>query len=99
MCHHALHHVLNLEHLISAIRASLHPKGCFVSIDVIGRNGHMRWPEALEFIERIWRFLPDEKRYHHVLKTSDQEYVNRDCSTKGFEGIRSQDILPILRNL
>lgn len=96
MCHHALHHVQDLEHLIGAIRDSLHPQGCFVSIDVIGRNGHMRWPEALEIIERIWRFLPEEKRHHHILNTLDQEYVNRDCSTEGFEGIRSQDILPIL---
>ncbi|MBU1191297.1 MAG: class I SAM-dependent methyltransferase [Gammaproteobacteria bacterium] len=96
MCHHALHHVLDLEHLIASIRAALHPQGCFVSIDVVGRNGHMRWPEALELIEYIWRFLPEEKRYHHILKTLDKEYVNRDCSTQGFEGIRSQDILPIL---
>ncbi len=98
MCHHALHHVLDLEHLIAAIRSALHPLGCFVSIDVVGRNGHMRWPEALEIIEKIWDFLPEEKRHHHILQTMDQEYVNRDCSTEGFEGIRSQDILPILND-
>jgi len=98
MCHHPLHHVLELEHLIPAIREALHPQGCFVSIDVVGRNGHMRWPEALEIIEHIWRFLPEEKRYHHILKSLDEEYVNRDCSTQGFEGIRAQDILPILRD-
>lgn len=96
MCHHALHHVQDLEHLIAAIRHALHPKGAFVSFDVIGRNGHMRWPEALEIIEKIWRFLPEEKRFHTILKTTDIEYQNRDCSTEGFEGIRSQDILPIL---
>lgn len=96
MCHHALHHVLELEHLIAGIRNALHPQGCFASIDVVGRNGHMRWPEAFEIIEHIWRFLPEEKRYHHILKTLDLEYLNRDCSTEGFEGIRSQDILPIL---
>lgn len=96
MCHHALHHVLALEHLIMSVRSALHPQGCFVSIDVVGRNGHMRWPEALEIIEKIWRFLPKEKRYHHILKAQDAEYVNRDCSTEGFEGIRAQDILPTL---
>jgi SAM-dependent methyltransferase len=96
MCHHALHHVLNLEHLILAIRSALHPQGCFASIDVIGRNGHMRWPEALEIVALIWRTLPEEKRYHHILKRFDKEYVNHDCSTEGFEGIRSQDILPLL---
>lgn len=96
MCHHALHHVLDLEHLISAVHEALHPDGVFVSIDVIGRNGHMRWPEALEIVEGIWRFLPDSKKYHHILKTTDIDYQNRDCSNQGFEGIRSQDILPIL---
>lgn len=96
MCHHALHHVQELEHLISAIRDALHPDGAFVSIDVVGRNGHMRWPEALAIIEGIWRFLPDSKKYHHILKTTDATYQNRDCSNQGFEGIRSQDILPIL---
>lgn len=96
MCHHALHHVLDLEHLIGAIHEALHPDGVFVSIDVVGRNGHMRWPEALEVVDKIWRFLPDSKKYHHILKTIDSAYQNRDCSNQGFEGIRSQDILPIL---
>ncbi len=96
MCHHALHHVMDLEHLIVAIKNALVRRGCFVSIDVIGRNGHMRWPEALKIIELIWRTLPQEKRYHHILKCVDKEYINRDCSTEGFEGIRSQDILPVL---
>lgn len=96
MCHHALHHVVELEHLLGAIRDGLHPDGVFVSIDVVGRNGHMRWPEALELIEAMWRFLPDNKKYHHILKRLDAEYVNHDCSKQGFEGICSQDILPIL---
>jgi hypothetical protein len=56
----------------------------------------MRWPEALEVIERIWNFLPDSKKYHHILKSVDLKYRNRDCSNQGFEGIRSQDILPVL---
>jgi SAM-dependent methyltransferase len=96
MCHHALHHVQDLEHLAGAIHEALHPDGAFASIDVIGRNGHMRWPEALEVIERIWNFLPDSKKYHHILKSVDLKYRNRDCSNQGFEGIRSQDILPVL---
>lgn len=96
MAHHALHHVLGLEHLVQEVRNALHPEGVFCTIDVIGRNGHMRWPEALEIIERIWRFLPESKKYHHILKRTDHEYVNHDCSTEGFEGIRSQDILPLL---
>ena len=79
----------------NTIRRALHPDGAFASIDVVGRNGHMRWPEALALIERMWQFLPDQKRYHTILKTTDAQYQNRDCSNQGFEGIRSQDILPL----
>lgn len=96
MAHHALHHVVELEHLFDAIWDGLHDDGVFVTIDVIGRNGHMRWPEALRLIELIWRFLPEDKRYHHILKRVDDEYYNHDCSDRGFEGVRAQDILPLL---
>ena len=96
IAHHALHHIVELEKLFDNIYQGLERNGVFVTFDVIGRNGHMRWPEALEVIERIWKFLPEEKKYHHILDIVDTEYVNRDCSTQGFEGIRSQDILRLL---
>ena len=96
MAHHSLHHIVALEHLFSTIRDSLEPGGYFLSCDVIGRNGHMRWPETLEIIERLWALLPEEKRHHHVLKKTWRDFVNFDCSTQGFEGIRAQDILQLL---
>lgn len=96
MAHHALHHVLDLEHLFEAVRDGLHPDGCFASFDVIGRNGHMRWPEAYKLINLMWQFLPPEKRKHQILQRVDDEFYNHDCSTQGFEGIRAQDILPLL---
>jgi len=58
----------------------------------------MRWPEALEVVNHIWHFLPDDKKFHHTFKTVDGEFRNHDCSTEGFEGIRSQDILKLLIN-
>jgi len=96
MCHHALHHVQDLEHLLTQIMTALHPDGAFITMDVIGRNGHMRWPETLAIVEHIWQFIPDEKKVQRVLKTMDIQFVNRDCSVRGFEGIRAQDILPQL---
>lgn len=96
MAHHALHHVLDLEHLFDSIKLAMHDRGRFVTCDVMGRNGHMKWPEALEVIERLWLTLPEAKRYHHILKRIDHQYVNWDCSKQGFEGIRCQDILPLL---
>src|SRR5437660_341660 len=42
----ALHHVLALEHLFEVIHEALEETGLFLTTDTIGRNGHMRWPEA-----------------------------------------------------
>ncbi len=92
----SLHHVLELEHLFDAVRESLHPKGYFLINDMIGRNGHQKWPEAELLIRLIWNAL-DEKYRHNVTEDKIYEqFPNRDCSGQGFEGIRAQDILPLL---
>lgn len=91
-----LHHVTNLEGLFDAIRDALSEKGLFITSDMIGRNGHMRWPEALEIVETYWQELPERYRYNHQFKRLESEFVNHDCSVGCFEGIRAQDILPLL---
>jgi hypothetical protein len=91
-----LHHVLELEHLFDAVHEGLEQDGVFLTTDMIGRNGHMRWPEALEIIQAIWKFIPDHYKTNHQLKRVEKEYDNWDCSKTGFEGIRAQDILPLL---
>lgn len=96
MANHALHHVMDLETMFANARKALAPHGKFVTADVIGRNGHMRWPETLDIVESIWNFLPMDKRYHHIFKRTCKDYLNHDCSTQGFEGIRAQDILPVM---
>ena len=60
------------------------------------RNGHLRWPEALKIVEEFWRELPDNYRYNHSLSRHEPQFINWDCSAEGFEGIRAQDILPLL---
>ena len=91
-----LHHVLELEHLFSEVKRSLHPAGYFVTGDMIGRNGHQRWPEALEEVRRYWRELPADYRWNRLMNRYEEEYINHDCSTESFEGIRAQDVLPLL---
>ena len=56
----------------------------------------MRWPEAYGVLSELWKELPETYKYNHQLKRLEIEYENWDCSTEGFEGIRSQDILPLL---
>ena len=92
----SLHHVMELEHLFDAIKLALLPAGFFITSDMIGRNGHMRWPESLTVVQRFWQELPESYRYNRQLRRHEATYKNWDCSSEGFEGIRAQDVLPEL---
>lgn len=92
----SLHHFVDLEVLFDKIKSALTPKGVFATMDVIGRNGHMRWPEAMEQIDLLWEEMPKRHRYNNLLCRFEEKYENWDCSVEGFEGIRAQDILPLL---
>ncbi len=96
LANQSLHHVLELERLFEQVHAALQPHGQFLTSDMIGRNGHMRWPEALEAMRPFWQELPPAYRYNRLLRRQEDEFINHDCSTHGFEGIRAQDILPLL---
>jgi SAM-dependent methyltransferase len=91
-----LHHVQALESLFDTIHSALTDDGLFLVDDMIGRNGHMRWPEALEMVNTLWAELDDKYKFHHLHGQTNCQFVNWDCSLTGFEGIRAQDILPIL---
>ena len=92
----SLHHVVNLEGLFAAIDAALHAEGRFVTSDMIGRNGHMRWPEAMAIVHEYWRELPRAYRWNVQLRRHEELHEYWDCSIAGFEGIRAQDILSLL---
>ncbi len=96
LVNHALHHVLRMEALLDEIRDSLQPGGSLILSEMIGLNGHRRWPEALGPLIRFWDELPESYRYNHRLQRQDTEYPDWDCATGGFEGIRCQDIVPLL---
>ena len=96
MANQSLHHVSDLEHLYDQIKNGLKDKGSFVINDVIGRNGHQRWPESLEIVNRFWKELPKSYKFNVLLNRFEQEYDNWDCSKEGFEGVRAQDVLPLL---
>lgn len=96
MANHSLHHFVELEKIFASVHNSLLDHGLFITNDMIGRNGHMRWPEVLEMVEGLWSLLPDEIKLNQQHKRFDGEFVNFDCSGEGFEGVRAQDILPLL---
>lgn len=78
------------------IYESLNEYGSFVTSDMIGRNGHMRWPKALDIVNGYWRFIPDKYKHNRLLNRYENLYENWDCSKEGFEGIRSQEVLPLI---
>jgi hypothetical protein len=96
IAHHTLHHIVELERLFALIDRTLSLDGHFVSCDMIGRNGHMRWPETLRYVEAIWANLSEVKKYNWQLRQCHYQFLNWDCSSEGFEGIRAQDIMPLL---
>jgi SAM-dependent methyltransferase len=93
MANHSLHHVVNLEGLFDTVKSALHPDGYFVTGDMVGRNGHQRWPEAKNIVDQFWSKLDEKYHYNHQLKRQEPVYIDHDCSSEGFEGIRAQDIM------
>lgn len=96
IANHCLHHFVELERLFEKTSGCLRERGFFLTNDMIGRNGHMRWPEALELVQACWTLLEENQKWNWQLKRHEPVYENWDCSAEGFEGIRSQDILPLL---
>ncbi len=96
MANHALHHIEGLERLFEYSVKHLAPHGIFATCDVIGRNGHLRWPETAAVLTALWPMLRTEQRFHAQLKRVSDQFIDHDCSNEGFEGIRAQNILPLL---
>lgn len=99
MANHSLHHIMDLEKIFDFIWNALTPGGIFATSDMIGRNGHMRWPETEAVLQAIWPLLSEKQRFNHqLLKSHLDRFEDFDCSHEGFEGIRAQDILYLILN-
>src|SRR5437868_15024744 len=99
MANHSLHHIVDLEKVFDFIWQALLPHGIFATCDMIGRNGHMRWPETEAVLQAVWPLLSEKQRFHHQLHQLQLErFEDFDCSKEGFEGVRVQDILYLILN-
>lgn len=97
IANHCLHHFVNLEYIFDWAKRVITPtNGCFVVSDMIGRNGHMRWPETLSYVSKLWDVLPPEKKFDRLNRVQRDSYVNFDCANGTLEGVRAEDILPIM---
>lgn len=96
MANHSLHHIVDLEGIFDFSRDHLKDSGLFATSDMIGRNGHQRWPETAAVLSEIWPTLSYKQRFNVQLSRLDDVFTDHDCSTEGFEGVRAQDILPLM---
>ena len=96
LANHSLHHLVDLEHIFSEVDKCMTEKSYFIINDMIGRNGHMFWDNTLHVCNAIWNMFPRELKYNHQFKCYYKNLIQFDCSAEGFEGIRAQDILPLL---
>ena len=98
MANHSLHHFTELEGIFASVVEVMDDSGNFVINDIVGRNGHQRWPEVLRYLEPIWDTLPPKYKFNNRRDRVDEDYDNWDYSLRSNEGVRAQDILPLLNN-
>lgn len=100
ICVSALHHVVELERLVQQISACLVAEGEFWSIgEFVGRNGTRLDEDAYQIANAFFKELPEKYRVNRNPGSEggiDSDLPNFDCSLVCFEGIRSEDILPVL---
>ena len=91
-----LHHVIGLESLFDEVERGLTAGGLLMTRDMIGKNGHQAWPEALSIVNPLWDAMPERYKYHHQHKKIYKHFPNLDFADETFEGVRAQDILPLM---
>jgi Methyltransferase domain len=87
--HAAIHHVINLEHLFEQIKWGLSPMGILFLGEVVGKNRKLIWDENERYANALLDLIPD--RVTRGVRIATPEDLG------GMEGIRQEDILPLLR--
>ncbi len=90
------HHVESLEQLCRAMKQALIPTGRLLTSDIIGRNGHLLWPDVLEAVRGFWDELPERKHFDRYFGKVRKTYQPVDHSAYSNEGVRAQDIVQCL---
>ncbi len=96
IANHSLHHMVELEHIFTEMARAASDDMIFLINDMIGRNGHKMWDNTKIVVDELWKYADQKYKLNAYNKRYDAEIMNIDCSTEGFEGIRAEDILPLL---
>jgi SAM-dependent methyltransferase len=99
----ALHHISNLENLISECLKVCLPHTLFINHDYVGPNHHQWTEKQLSYINRIMELIPSELRASrtnigavHLKKNSLP--LRKMLEIDPTEGVRSEDILDVMKN-
>lgn len=90
------HHVENLEGFCAGLQQALSADGRLVTSDIVGRNGHMLWPDVEAAVLRFWAELPAAQRMDRYFGKIRRSYRPMDHSAYSNEGIRAQDVVASL---
>ena len=97
MCISGLHHVVELEQVFSFVGQVLEDDGEFWSIgEAVGRRGNRLFEEDYTAANQLFRSLPPRLRRNRLSGKVDENLPNVDYSEATFEGIRSDEIEPLL---
>jgi len=102
LCAAGLHHLVELERVLDQVSRGLVAEGEFWSIgEYVGRSGARLWPEAYAIANPFFRRLPEQYRVNRSWPNGrvDTDLPNLDCSVGTFEGIRSEEIEPLLSKM
>lgn len=99
----ALHRVGDLEALFARLHASMRPDGLLFAKEYIGPARMQYAPAHLDWIDRVLRCLPPEKRRERgspgAVRERFQPLAAADFERTGSrEMIRSDEIVPVMRN-
>jgi SAM-dependent methyltransferase len=95
--HAAIHHALNLEHLLDQVRRALRPGGRFIVLDIIGQSQVLFWRENHEYAARLIDLLPLRYRWAGIRgwlrgRSIGLGPYSEPAEQHGMEGIRQEEI-------
>lgn len=90
------HHVENLEGFCMSLRQALRSEGRLLTCDVVGRNGHLLWPDVERVVSAAWATLPLDRRFDRYFDAAQDRYQPVNHAAYSNEGIRAQDVVRCL---
>lgn len=99
----ALHHIVNLEHVLSELKKSLKPDGLFVLVEFVGPSQFQWTDKQLRIINEILELLPDrlkvDARSGEIKNQCVRPTVESMNMSDPSEAIRSNDIIPLIHKM